>query len=448
MKYYSTIVKIFKIFLLIFSSTISSIYAQSITDSPYSRYGIGIIQKASFNGNFGLGGAGIAWRPYSYKPIIDDSLSRSNTSMIDRKTNYINPVNPASFSNISLTTFEFSIHSKFASYSNSQAKMSANNTYFNHLAIAFPIKSWWGAGFGLRPFSSVGYDYNNLQSLNDAELVEFSYQGSGGTNQFFISNAFEIKKSVSLGFSASYIFGNISNERRVIFNEVDHAFNTLEKNEISVGDFLFDLGLQYHTDFKENYRFTFGATASLDKLMEANKSSLLRSYTGSEGFESFKDTIYFDDKKEVEIGIPLSYGIGLAFESKGSWIILADYHLRKWEVDEFSPNVQAANGHLFHLAYENLAEYTGIGSYVSRLGYRFGVHYNSSILQIDGNDIPEYGISFGTSLPLRKSFSVLVFGVSLGQRGTEKNNLIKENFINLHLGVTINDKWFIKSKYD
>jgi hypothetical protein len=33
----------------------------------------------------------------------------------------------------------------------------------------------------------------------------------------------------------------------------------------------------------------------------------------------------------------------------------------------------------------------------------------------------------------------------LGQRGTEKNNLVRDRYLNLHLGFTLNDKWFQKS---
>lgn len=440
--------KIISVISMVFFFGLNSLYSQNITDSPYSRYGIGLIQTAKFNGNFGMGGAGIAWRASTYKPQLNDSLAKSNSGMLDRSTNYINPANPASFSNISLTTFEFSILSSFASYSSTEQEVWNNNTYFNHLALAFPITEYWGAGFGIRPYSSVGYEYGNTQSINNGEKVDFSYQGSGGANQFFISNSFEIKKRLSLGFSASYIFGNIANQRRVVFNETPSSFNSLEINEFAMGDFLFDLGFQYYANINNDYRLTIGATASLDNSLEARASSLLRTYVGREGYESYKDTVHFSEDNEIEVDIPLHYGLGFALEQNGKWIAMLDYRMRIWSIEDFTSNVSATNGHLIQLSYENLAEYTGIGSYISRLGYRAGIQYNTSILSIDGNDVAEYGISFGTSLPLRKSFSMLIFGIELLQRGTHSNNLIKENFINLHLGVTINDKWFIQSKYD
>ena len=82
------------------------------------------------------------------------------------------------------------------------------------------------------------------------------------------------------------------------------------------------------------------------------------------------------------------------------------------------------------------------------MGYRAGFRYNSSLLKIDGNDIEEFGIGFGIAVPLRKSFSTLNVGIELGRRGSQKNNLTQEDFLNLQIGITINDKWFIKRVYD
>lgn len=448
MKYSCTTLKIINIFILLYVTTFSSLYSQNNTDSPYSRYGIGLVKKTQFNGNFGLAGAGIAWRPYNYKPLINDSLAKSNPRLLDRKTNYINPVNPASFSNISLTTFEAAIVSRFVNYSSSAGEMNANNTYFNHMALAFPVMENWGAGFGIMPYSSVGYSYDISKKIESGDPVDFSYRGSGGLNKLFISNSVEIKNSLSLGFTASYLFGNISNEQRVVFQDVNQTLNTLEVNEIAVGDFLFSAGLQYFVDLGEDKRVSLGLVADLNDRMKAESSSILRSYIGNVDSESFIDTVKNVQDRDISVDIPVDYGIGLAYEKKGEWILMMEYKLRQWNDENYSENVSNSNSHVVNLGFEALADYSGIGSYLSRLGYRAGLHYNSSLLSIDGQAVSEYGISFGTSLPLRKTFSMIVIGVELGKRGTQNSNLIEESFINLHFGVTINDKWFIQNKYD
>ncbi len=82
------------------------------------------------------------------------------------------------------------------------------------------------------------------------------------------------------------------------------------------------------------------------------------------------------------------------------------------------------------------------------MAIRTGFRYNSSLVNINGEDVDEMAISFGCSLPLRKSFSTLNFGIELGRRGSDSNGLSQEQFIGLLIGVTVNDKWFIKRKYD
>ncbi|MPN50883.1 hypothetical protein SDC9_198523 [bioreactor metagenome] len=39
-------------------------------------------------------------------------------------------------------------------------------------------------------------------------------------------------------------------------------------------------------------------------------------------------------------------------------------------------------------------------------------------------------------------------GIELGQRGTLSNNMIRQNFINLKIGINFADKWFQKRLYD
>ena len=111
-------------------------------------------------------------------------------------------------------------------------------------------------------------------------------------------------------------------------------------------------------------------------------------------------------------------------------------------------DVFATDEHRVSVGYENFTSQSAFGSYVKQLGYRLGAHYTNSILEVQEEAISEFGISFGIVMPLRKSFSTLSFSVELGQRGTTAQDLIQEQFINFHIGVTINDKWFIKRKYD
>jgi len=38
--------------------------------------------------------------------------------------------------------------------------------------------------------------------------------------------------------------------------------------------------------------------------------------------------------------------------------------------------------------------------------------------------------------------------IEIGKRGTTDQNLVKENFVNFQLSLSLNDRWFIKRKYN
>jgi len=448
MKYLSiTRINPFTLFIpLLFLS--SGILAQKYTDSPYSRYGIGLLNNTSFNGNFGMSGAGYAWRPYQYKPLIYDSLSRSSANLNDRGTNYINPKNPASYSNISLTTFEAGLLSRNVEYTSNGQSRVGSNTQLSHMSLAFPLGEKWGMGFGIKPYSSIGYDYETRDAVNGNDLT-YIFEGNGGLNQMFIGTAFEFERNFSVGVALNYLFGSLIDSRRVVYGpNTTNFFNTLDQRITNVDGFNFDLGFQYFKNIGNNYRIIGAFTASPIDQLNAKQSEIVRNYTGRIGFENFKDTALVRLGESFDVEIYPTYGVGFAIEKKLNWIFNLDYtmHLRNSQATE--PGVSFSNNYLINAGFEKYNDISAFGNYFKQVGFRAGAKYNSSLLTIDGEDVQEFGISFGLALPLRKTFSTLNLGIEVGRRGKDESGLTQEDFLNFQLGVTINDKWFIQRKYD
>jgi hypothetical protein len=65
------------------------------------------------------------------------------------------------------------------------------------------------------------------------------------------------------------------------------------------------------------------------------------------------------------------------------------------------------------------------------------------------NNIPltETGISFGLGLPLGGLSNVNV-GLEISQRGQKDLGLIQESIISFRVGMSLNDIWFVKRKYN
>ena len=448
MKYLFTMAnKTFALTLTLFL-VVGLLQAQKNTDSPYSRYGIGTLNTATFNGNFGLGGAGIAWRPFQYKPLVYDSLSRSNANLNDRGSNFINAVNPASFSNISLTTFEFSAISRNAEYTSGGQSRTGSTTQFGHMSLAVPLGEKAGMAFGIKPYSFIGYDYSNIDTIN-TELLDYSYEGSGGVNEIYFGFGYEFLKNFSIGVTGSYYFGQLIDNRRVVYENVSSGFmNSLDERIVRVNSVSYQLGVQYFKHLNEKYRVVVGAILSPGDEFNAERSRIVRNYNGVEGLERFRDTALFEDNSKVKVANRALLGVGVSLENKSNWMLTADLRLNTWGDEDIGPNVELANGQSIHIGFDKYVNTTGFGSYLSKIGYRSGLRYNSSIVRINNEDVSEFGISFGLSLPLRKTFSTLNFGAEVGQRGKDEAGLIRENFFNLQVGVTINDKWFIKRQYD
>ena len=94
-------------------------------------------------------------------------------------------------------------------------------------------------------------------------------------------------------------------------------------------------------------------------------------------------------------------------------------------------------------------------SYFKKIFYRAGFRYTDTYLDLRNTALKDYTITFGAGFPLRKikvgetySQSIVNVGIELGQRGTTDNQLIRERYMRVVVGFTLNDRWFIKRKYD
>ena len=84
--------------------------------------------------------------------------------------------------------------------------------------------------------------------------------------------------------------------------------------------------------------------------------------------------------------------------------------------------------------------------------YRLGFIYDETYLNLNNTNINRYAVTFGLGLPLAPSQTLTTFykinlSAEVGRRGTLENGLVKENYVNLHLSFTLNDKWFTRYKY-
>ena len=106
------------------------------------------------------------------------------------------------------------------------------------------------------------------------------------------------------------------------------------------------------------------------------------------------------------------------------------------------------NGYKYSLGGFWVPNYNAFSNYFQKITYRTGFRYENTGLVIQNQTISDYAFTAGFGLPLGGTFSNLNIGVEYGQKGTTKANLVRENYTNVVMSLSLNDKWFVKRKYD
>jgi len=412
-------------FILICSLLIwNPINAQTGSVSPYSRYGIGDILQDGFTNQTAMGGIGAALYT-SY---------------------YINVVNPAALVADTSTLFEFGAKGEVRELGFGDQTTTLNSASFSYFALAFPIKkNKLSACFGLLPFTSVGYNIVvDEKDVPDFGNIKYKYEGTGGFNKAFLGAGYRINKNFSTGLSISYLFGTIENTTSLEFPNSTNYFNSRYISGVTANGFYANYGLLYQTRFKKDLEFKAGLTGSFATKVNATNNRFYYNYTiSSFGGEILKDSIYNEQEKRGNIRLPSTFRLGFTLGKSASWLAGMDFSYENWEkFENFESEDTLNNSYTFNIGGEKRTK---------KLVYRLGGRYTKTYLNLKETQLDDYGITFGIGLqkllPKRPPSSINL-AIEIGQRGTNENNLLKEQYIRFHLGFTLTDSWFNRPKYD
>jgi hypothetical protein len=407
-----------------------SLQAQKI-NSPYSRFGLGLLHGENINTSLmGMGGIAIG--------ISDPTM--------------VNPGNAASYAVYDSTTFIFDIGVTGNITNLKTSLQSESSTYvtLSYIMFGFPITKWWKSSLGMLPYSQIGYDVKIYIPVDEFSNVVNEIEGDGGLNQFFWGNAFKINENLRVGVDAAFIFGQGSRSSKVYFPDSLYIFGTKTLNQTRGGDFIFDYGIQYDLHFNNSKKLTLGTIYSNNWNLNAKRESLANTFTGGYGdaVETLQDTIAYAPEEKGTLNIPQRMGFGFSYQKKERWLIGADFEWQNWEkFESFGSSDSLDNSWRIAIGGQYSPKHTSISSLSKRMYYRLGIRYTNSYLSIFGKPINEYGISFGLTFPLKKSKTAIDLGIEYGRRGTTDNDLIQENFLNFSLGFSIHEQWFHKRKY-
>jgi len=409
----------------------TQLLAQEGTSSPYSFYGIGDIKFKGSVENRSMGGIS----------VLPDSI-------------HINIQNPAQLAGLKLSGLALGgTYANTKSLSEDQEGKS-RRTSLDYMAVGLPLGKI-GIGFGLIPFSSVGYKISKTtQVTNDSgdtiRSIYSKYNGIGGVNKVFLGFGFSLTKKINIGANMQYNFGTI--ETNGLLYQTDLQYGSRETNISELSGVNFDLGATYQTKLK-------GKLSLFSSLIFTPESKLQLSNTRNIQIVQLLSTsaISVIQSENIAVGnstikLPSKLALGSGFGEIKKWLLGAEVTFINNSVmsNRFNniTNSSFENSVRYSLGGYFIPNYNSYATYYKRIVYRGGLRYENTGLVIENKSITDFAANVGLGLPLIGTFTNINIGLEVGKRGTTYYNLVQENYFNISVGLSLSDKWFVKRKFD
>ncbi|MBY0434302.1 MAG: hypothetical protein K2U26_09350 [Cyclobacteriaceae bacterium] len=423
---------VFKYASLVLSFSLSSyfVFGQAAR-SPFSLYGLGEPVGNALASHQGMGGVGVSNPQYWY----------------------LNNQNPALLVFNRLTVFQAGVLGEQRTQSSANLTERSGNGDLNYLALGIPVKpGWWTSSLVLMPYTRLNYQvrYQEAVNGNPNNSVNVTEKGSGGINEFSFSNGVSINKNLSVGVKAAYLFSAIINEYS---NELVQTNQTVIispniYDRTFVSDFKFTSGVSYRIDslFKNKlYRLNFGATYDFS----SNLRSRFLERIERRNIAGILDSLTILSNIPGRINVPSRFTGGVSLSKSDRWTIAMEASLSDYSTFRgfYGDNPYSQKSWRVSGGFEITPDPQSLSSYLKRTTYRTGVSFENAPYLVNGNAVRDFGITFGLSLPVSR-VSSLDLALKVGKKGDKALNTIEENYLKLYFGITFNDQWFIKRRFD
>ncbi|UPL49104.1 outer membrane protein transport protein [Hymenobacter sublimis] len=427
-----------------------AVLGQGLGNSPYSRLGLG---DASLNAGgvrqMGMGGIGVA---------APNSIN-------------VNEINPALLYYTARTTFEAGYTGQFKTLRNTVSRQRTGSANLGYLALAVPINRRWAGAIGLKPYSTVDYESTTLDNSVVGDLtaqVEKQYKGSGGLAEAYMSHGVRLATGLTAGVSVGYVFGSIDQEAGTRIGTatipVELSSKDIYQQHIYYSDFTFRAGLHYRGKFTDKLNYNIGGTHSFRSNLNGDRSlSLIRQ--DFQGIQSSTTAIETDAPGKAQV--PALSQVGISLDNNRSWSASLEGTRQEWSqfraFDEQggSSGIPLSDTYRVALGGELTPDAASVDSYFKRVTYRAGLSLAQMPYRPGGKALYDRSVSWGFAFPLPTATPLDATTISLafmyGQRGNtdvrqladgslERN--VKEDYVRMQLGVTLNNRWFIKRRIE
>jgi hypothetical protein len=425
----------------------SAALGQGLGNSPYSRIGLG-----DYNPNSGgirqqgMGGVGLA-APNAVQ---------------------VNDLNPALVYYVNRTTYEAAFTGQFKQLKSSSASQRTGSGSLGYLAFGVPISRRWGLAVSLRPLTTVDYKSQLISTLNAGDQtarVVTEYTGEGGLTQVALSQGVRLAKGLTVGLTSAYVFGSIDRSTSALVvpsnaSSTEVLKKVVTTDHVQYNDFAFRAALHYRYDLSKKLALNAAGVYSF-------RTNLSGTRTQQQDEQNVNGTSLLSAPIELgsvsgETVLPATWQGGLSLDNNKNWSLNADVARQQWaKYQDFGTSTIALDDTWrLGLGGEFAPDPTSVTNYFKRVTYRVGLNLGQLPYRPGGQTLADRSVSWGFSFPFPTSSSLdattLNLAFTYGQRGnTDRVTIngvgqsnIKENYLKAQVGVSLNNRWFIKRRIE
>ena len=421
--------------------------AQNGVNSPYSRYGFGLLADRSMGFNKAMSGVALGFR---------DGQE-------------INTANPAAYSATdSLTAlFDLGLTLQNGNFKMGNLTQNARNSSFDYFAYAFRVTKGLGMAVSLQPFSKINYEFSSESKTieNNVNVTNsYAYAGTGALRQIMLGAGWQIIRPLSIVQTARSVLA-------IGYSRLISSFQSMAGCAALMISSL-DAGIQYTVNLSRKDRLTIGATYGFGHKLYGD--ALRKTSTISSSSEVSTEVILED-----AFQLPHSFGFGVTFYSNNRIRAGVDATWERWSkvyfptsqnyedkegATEWTPHTGILNDRLkFAGGFEYTPDHES-ASFLKRTKYKFGGYFSRSYA--NANETPtislgkpiEFGVSAGFTFPIRNrnlfysspkinvTFSWVHTNIPYYSNLTSRSETLRENYLRLSVGLTLSERWFYKWK--
>ncbi len=385
--------------------------------------------------------------PYSYYGYGDplDPQSVENAAMghlnFYADTIHYNFLLPSSLGYLKYVNYAVASTQNFYRLQDQNSRFTGSAFLTPYIALGIPFGKA-GIGIGFKPYSTSGYLIK--RTFNAQNIAK---TGEGGMNQFFFQAAYRPLKDWSIGAGFEQYFGN--KLARII-----HARDSLKTMTKQIDDAFFyghtfRVSTHYTLHLPQDWYIQSGLLYRFQGRIHSQNNSTLQLLDYSYGVTRVvRQRILRQDTTELIMPRKVSLGLGVGRGNK--WFIGAEWektYFGDYTNDFFStPFARFQDAVNFKVGGFWNPEHRIYSTYWKRITYRAGFFQQKGFLNLRGRSIDQFGTTFGMSLPMGRYLSNVNVDFEYIKRGTTDNGLVKENIFKIKIGLSFNDKWFIKRK--